>query len=338
MANEKIGESFMDIVTSVEATLDKEEKPVVEKKAEEKAAEPAKASAKKEKKGPLKNKGSLSVDTRGEVKTLYFPAEAVKNAVSEGIQGFNLEGYEHAGEPVKIFVPRNKDGVEARRISEKNEKLPKGLVMTAPKDATFQTYRTVEDKKAPNGEKMVEGAVVSIVVVEKLQNEYAKKRAANEKETKEPEVKAVPDKEAGKEAEGKPAEEKAEQPKENITRFWINPNNPPGLKERLEVLRDNKGYLIHGFEMDKNTTLSIFVPKGDKDLDVKRMKNWIKVDLKKNGDQKYMFHLYKKDVNGRYVDSGYKIGAPLMHKKVTERNQNIEKLLNQNKEKDTLSR
>ena len=329
MAKAKEQESFLDVVDSLEKEEKKEKKTTKKKTAKKEAVKEEKKETKKETKkkeavkeevkvekeensGWTKSKLTLQVDDRGPTKTFFFPPDIVKSAVDEKVQGYTVAGYKYAGRDQKIFVPMNKDGAEAKKLSDKHPKLPGWLVVTVPEDMRFKAFYVEEDKFAINGEKMVSNVTVNYKALEKIQKEHANYQSTTkeaeekvEQKTEEKVENKVDNKEENKEnagaevsveTEGK-EDKKAQAEKKDV--LFLHPNT-------VQKLRKGQGLFLGGFEAN-GEQLATFIPMRDSAVKVKQLSpknakfpNWYVVEVEKG----FHFHLYKDDGKGNYKDTG----------------------------------
>jgi len=247
-------------------------------------------------------KETVQIETRQDVKTYFFPPEAVKSAQDGKVKGFTLAGYELAGKDVKVFVPKFKDGVEAKQLTN-SKNYPNYLVVSLPKTAELKGFYVVEDNTMPNGERYEGGLKLNTKVLDELQKMYSKDKAPAQRTSENTEV---------KESE-KPAEEKpSEKP------IWVRP-------ECVQPLRNGQGFFIKGFEHGEEKDLAIMVSAKAENLSSRKLKNWYMITAEKDA----RFDLYR-PVKGKeitYEKTGNFIRTDTLRFKMYELNQAAEKAL-----------
>lgn len=268
---------------------------------------------------------TVQVETRKDVKTFYFPPEAVKGATNGKARGFTVSGYEQNGIALKVFLPQNADGVEVKQLRY-SKKLPNWLVVTVPADVQLKTFHTVEDKKAPNWERMEEGPVLGLKVLEKLQAMYSTldkdKENGNSKDISKDndkeEIKASVKEGAAENENEVNASEKAKA--EDGYTIWVDAAIALPLKDR-------KGFFVSGFDYN-NEKLSMLVPTKAEHVSSRRMgRKWYLV----TADKEAKFELYRKSADGKayevvMTDAGktLKVGPSILKDRAYKQNREKE--------------
>ena len=127
---------------------EKEKKVMVEEK-DNKAKE--KETVKKSK------SATLSIDSRGEVETYFFPPEIVQLRKLNDKWGYLISGHEMNGLDVKVFVPQNDNNIESKQLKYSKTN-PNWVVASMPKGSKLQSYIyvDVEQKKEEDKDRLLD--------------------------------------------------------------------------------------------------------------------------------------------------------------------------------------
>ena len=127
-------------------------KDKVEEAKEVQKTQEAKETKEEKKVEKKAKKETLQVETREDVKTYFFPPEAVKLTKIDNKFGYLVSGYEKNGYDVKVFIPQKDGDIDSKQLKH-SKKLPYWVVASMPKDAKLTGYIMVDVQQKKDEEK-----------------------------------------------------------------------------------------------------------------------------------------------------------------------------------------